>query len=58
MHTTHALSPEEGVAEASRIFLPDAHALPKLLSYEEYCGRDKWLADRRLIAVYLGRKYY
>jgi hypothetical protein len=25
----------EGVAEASQIFLRDAHVLPKLLSYEE-----------------------
>jgi hypothetical protein len=35
------------VAEASQIFLRDAHILPK------YCGRDKWSAYRRLIAVYL-----
>jgi hypothetical protein len=27
--------PEE-VAEASRIFFPDSHVLPKLLSYEEH----------------------
>jgi hypothetical protein len=31
IHTTHALS--EGVAEASRVFFPNAHVLPKLLSY-------------------------
>jgi hypothetical protein len=27
----------EGVAEASQIFLQDAHE-----SYEEYCRRDRW----------------
>jgi hypothetical protein len=32
----------EGLAETSRIFLRDAHVLPKLLSYEEYCRRDMW----------------
>jgi hypothetical protein len=26
----------DGVAEASRVFLRDAHVLPKRLSYEEY----------------------
>jgi hypothetical protein len=31
IHTTHALSPYIGVAEASQIFLRDAHVLPKLL---------------------------
>jgi hypothetical protein len=29
----------EGVAEASQIFLRDAHVLPKSLSYEEYYTR-------------------
>jgi hypothetical protein len=43
----------EGLAEASQIFLRDAHALQKLLSYEEYYRRDRWLAHRRLIVVYL-----
>jgi hypothetical protein len=33
--------PEE-VAETSQIFLRDAHVLPKLLSYEEYCRYDRW----------------
>jgi hypothetical protein len=32
----------EGIAEASQIFLRDAHVLPKLLSVEEYCRRDRW----------------
>jgi hypothetical protein len=32
----------EGVAEASQIFLRDAHVLPKLLSNEEHCRRDRW----------------
>jgi hypothetical protein len=44
----HSCFIPEGVAEASRIFFPDAHVLPKLLSYEE--------ADHRLIVVYLRRK--
>jgi hypothetical protein len=43
----------EGVAGVSQIFLRDAHILPKGLNYEEYSRRDKWLAHRRLIAVYL-----
>jgi hypothetical protein len=34
-------------------FVRDAHVVPKLLSCEEYCRRDTWLAHRRLIAVYL-----
>jgi hypothetical protein len=32
----------EGIADASQIFLRDAHVLPKLLSYEERCKRDRW----------------
>jgi hypothetical protein len=32
----------EGVAEASQIFIRDTHVLPKLVSYEEHCGRDRW----------------
>jgi hypothetical protein len=32
----------EGVAEASKIFPRDAHVLPKLISFEEYCSRDRW----------------
>jgi hypothetical protein len=32
----------EGVADVSQIFLRDAHVLPKLLSYEEHYGRDRW----------------
>jgi hypothetical protein len=31
----------EGVAEASQIFFRDAYVLPKLISYEEYCKRDR-----------------
>jgi hypothetical protein len=50
------LYPRRGSRGISNIF-PDAHVLPKLLSYEEYCRRDRWLADRRLIAVYLRCKY-
>jgi hypothetical protein len=37
IHTTH-----EGVAEVSQIFLRDTHVLPKLVSYEEHCSRDRW----------------
>jgi hypothetical protein len=31
-----------GVAEVSKIFLRDTHVLPKLVSYEEHCRRDRW----------------
>jgi hypothetical protein len=34
MHTYHSRFILEGVAEASQIFLREAHVLPKLLSYE------------------------
>jgi hypothetical protein len=42
IHTYHSHFIPEGVAEASQIFLRDAHVLPKLLSYDEYCRRDRW----------------
>jgi hypothetical protein len=45
-----------GVAEAYQIFLRDTHGLPKLVSYEEHRGRDRWQAHRRLIAVYFRYK--
>jgi hypothetical protein len=32
----------EGVAEVTQIFLRDTHVLPKLVSYEEHCRRDRW----------------
>jgi hypothetical protein len=32
----------EGVAEVSQIFLREIHVLPKLVSYEEHCRRDRW----------------
>jgi hypothetical protein len=32
----------EGVAEVSQIFFRDTHILPKLISYEEHCRRDRW----------------
>jgi hypothetical protein len=41
----------ERIAEGSQILRRDAHVLPKLLSCEEYCRRDKWEAHRRLIAA-------
>jgi hypothetical protein len=37
IHTYHSCFITEGVAEASQTFLKDAHVLPNLLSYEEYC---------------------
>jgi hypothetical protein len=40
------------VAEVSQIFLRDTHALPKLVSYEEHCRHDRWLAHHRLTTVY------
>jgi hypothetical protein len=45
IHTYHSRFISEGVAQVSRIFLPDAHVLLKLLSYEEYYRRDRWQAD-------------
>jgi hypothetical protein len=42
IHTYHSRFIPEGVTGASRIFLSDVHVLPKLLSYEEYCRRDRW----------------
>jgi hypothetical protein len=35
------INPEE-VAEVSQIFLRDTQVLPKLVSYEEHCRRDRW----------------
>jgi hypothetical protein len=32
----------EGVAEVSQILLRDTDVLPKLVSYEEHCKRDRW----------------
>jgi hypothetical protein len=32
----------EGVAEVSQTLLRDTHVLPKLVSYEEHCRRDRW----------------
>jgi hypothetical protein len=51
INTYHSRFILEGVAEASQIFLRDAHVLPKLVSYEIYCRRDKWYAHRRLITL-------
>jgi hypothetical protein len=31
-----------GVAGGSQMFLRDTHVLPKLVSYEEHCRRDRW----------------
>jgi hypothetical protein len=42
IHTYHSRFISKGVTEASQIFFRDAHILPKLLSYEEYCTRDRW----------------
>jgi hypothetical protein len=42
MHTYHSRFFPEGVAEVSQIFLRDTHVLPKLVSYEEHCRRDRW----------------
>jgi hypothetical protein len=41
IHTYHSRFIPEEVAEAFQKFLRDAHVLPKLLSYEEYCI-DRW----------------
>jgi hypothetical protein len=42
IHTYHSRFIPKEVAEASQIFLRDAHVLPKLLSYEGYCSRNRW----------------
>jgi hypothetical protein len=42
IHTYHSRFIPEGVAEVSQIFLRGTHVLPKLVSYEEHCRRDKW----------------
>jgi hypothetical protein len=42
IHTYHSRFIPEGVAEVSQIFLRDTHVLPKFVSYEENCERDRW----------------
>jgi hypothetical protein len=42
IHTYHSRFIPEGVAEVSQIYLRDTHILPKLISYEEHCRRDRW----------------
>jgi hypothetical protein len=42
IHTYHSRFILEGVAEVSQIFLRDTHVLPKLVSYEGHCRRDRW----------------
>jgi hypothetical protein len=42
IHTYHSRFIPEGVAEVSQIFLRDTHVLPKLVSYEVHCRRDRW----------------
>jgi hypothetical protein len=41
LYTYHSRLISEGAAEASQIFLRDAHVLPKRLSYAEHCRRDR-----------------
>jgi hypothetical protein len=42
IHTYYSRFIPEGVAEVSQIFIGDTHVLPKLVTYEEYCRRDRW----------------
>jgi hypothetical protein len=42
IHTYHSCFIPEGAAEESKIFLGDAHVLPKLFSDKEYYRRDRW----------------
>jgi adenylosuccinate synthase len=42
IHTYHSRFIPEGVVEVSQIFLRDTHILPKLVSYEKHCKRDRW----------------
>jgi hypothetical protein len=41
-YTYHSRLIPERVAEASQTLFRDAHLLLKLLSYEEYCRRNRW----------------
>jgi hypothetical protein len=41
LHTYHSRFIPEG-QEVSQIFLQDTLDLPKLVSYEEHCSRDRW----------------
>jgi hypothetical protein len=54
IHTFHSRFIPEGVADASQILFWATHVLPKLLSCEKYCRRDKWWARHRLIVVISG----
>jgi hypothetical protein len=42
IYTYLSLFIPKGIAEASQIILRNANVLPKLLSNEEYCRRDRW----------------
>jgi hypothetical protein len=42
IHTYHSRFIPEGLAEISQIILRDTLVLPTLVSYEEYCRRDRW----------------
>jgi hypothetical protein len=42
IYTYHSRFILEGVAEVSQLFLRDTHVIPKIVSYEEHCGRDRW----------------
>jgi hypothetical protein len=41
-NTYHSRFIPERVAEGIQIFLRYTHVLPKLVSYEEHCRRDRW----------------
>jgi hypothetical protein len=49
IHTYHSRFISEAVAEVTQIFLRDTHVLPKLVSYEEHCRRDRWQAHRDVL---------
>jgi hypothetical protein len=51
IHIYHSRFISARVEKTSQIFLRDI--VPKYLSNEEYCRRDRCLANRRLIAVHL-----
>jgi hypothetical protein len=42
LQTYHSRFIPEGIAKVSQIFLRDTHVLPKIVSYEEHCRRDRW----------------
>jgi hypothetical protein len=41
-YTYHSRFIPEGVEEVYQIVFRDTHVIPKFVSYEEHCRRDRW----------------